>query len=100
MRLQRTILEKRGMERKEKSMAMAFPIFLHKHLFDNAIAVLKTATRYTLLAQVVDAALEEQTALDWVIQALPAEHIMNDLFPGSGSLAHKSTYGLFPARAR
>jgi len=54
-------------------------IFLHEHLFDDAIAVLKTTTRYTLVAQVVDAALEEQTALEWVIQACrqQAEHIMN-----------------------
>ncbi len=54
-------------------------IFLHEHLFDDAIAVLKTTHRYTLVAQVVDAALEEQTALGWVIQACrqQAEHIMN-----------------------
>jgi uncharacterized Zn finger protein len=43
-------------------------IFLHEHLFDDAIAVLKTKQTYTLVAQVVDAALEEQTALEWVIQ--------------------------------
>src|SRR6266487_1879681 len=52
---------------------------VHEHLFDDAIAVLKTTHRYTLVAQVVDAALEEQTALGWVIQACrqQAEHIMN-----------------------
>jgi uncharacterized Zn finger protein len=41
--------------------------------------VLKTTTGYALVAQIVDAALEEQTELEWVIQACrkQAEHIMN-----------------------
>ena len=54
-------------------------IFLHEHLFDDAIAVLKTKQPYTLVAQVVEAALKEQTALEWVIQEChqQAEHIMN-----------------------
>jgi uncharacterized Zn finger protein len=54
-------------------------VFLHEHLFDDAIAILKTTRSYALVAQVVDAALEEQTALEWVIQACrqQAEHIMN-----------------------
>ena len=54
-------------------------IFLHEHLFDDAIAVLKTNTRYTLVALVVDAALEEQVVLEWVTQACrqQAEHIIN-----------------------
>ncbi len=54
-------------------------IFLQEHLFDDAIAVLKTKQRYTLVAQVVEAALKEQTALEWVIQEChqQAEHIMN-----------------------
>jgi uncharacterized Zn finger protein len=54
-------------------------LFLHEHLFDDAIAVLKTKQPYTLVAQVVEAALKEQTALEWVIQECKpqAEHIMN-----------------------
>lgn len=54
-------------------------IFLHENLFDDAIAVLQTTTSYTLVAQVVDAALQEQTAPKWVIQACrqQAEHLMN-----------------------
>jgi uncharacterized Zn finger protein len=54
-------------------------IFLHEHLFDDAIALLKTTARYTLVTEVVNAALEERTALEWVIQACQqqAEYIMN-----------------------
>lgn len=54
-------------------------IFLHEHLFDDALTILKSTTHYTLVAEVVDAALEEQTALEWVIQACQqqAEYIMN-----------------------
>jgi uncharacterized Zn finger protein len=54
-------------------------LFLHEHLFDDAIAVLKTKQPYTLVAQVVEAALKEHTALEWVIQECKpqAEHIMN-----------------------
>jgi uncharacterized Zn finger protein len=54
-------------------------LFLHEHLFDDAIAVLKTKQPYTLIAEVVEAALKEQTALEWVIQECKpqAEHIMN-----------------------
>ena len=54
-------------------------IFLHEHLFDDAIAVLKTNTRHTLVVLVVDAALEEQVILEWVTQACrqQAEYIMN-----------------------
>ncbi|GER86293.1 hypothetical protein KDW_04550 [Dictyobacter vulcani] len=54
-------------------------IFLHEHLFEDAIAVLKTDRRHTLVALVVDAALKEQTVLEWVVQACrqQAEHIMN-----------------------
>lgn len=54
-------------------------LFLHEHLFEDAIAVLKKDMRHTFVAQIVDAALEEQTALEWVIEACrqQAEHIMN-----------------------
>jgi uncharacterized Zn finger protein len=54
-------------------------LFLHEHLFDDAIAVLATKQRYTLVAEVVEAALKEQTALEWVVQECrkQAEHIMN-----------------------
>ncbi len=54
-------------------------LFLHEHLFDDAIAVLATKQPYTLVAEVVEAALKEQTALEWVVQECrkQAEHIMN-----------------------
>lgn len=54
-------------------------LFLYEHLFTDAIEVLKADTSYTLVAQIVDATLEEQTELEWVIQACreQAEHIMN-----------------------
>ncbi|GLV59780.1 hypothetical protein KDH_66040 [Dictyobacter sp. S3.2.2.5] len=54
-------------------------IFLHEHLFEDAIAVLQTDRRHTLVTLVVDAALKEQTVLEWVVKACrqQAEHIMN-----------------------
>ena len=54
-------------------------LFLHEHLFDDAIAVVEAEKSYGLVAQVVDAALKEQTALEWVIGACrqQAEYIMN-----------------------
>ena len=54
-------------------------LFLHEHLFEDAIGVLKTNNNHILVAQIVDAALEEQVELEWVIQACraQAEHIMN-----------------------
>ncbi|GLV59851.1 hypothetical protein KDH_66750 [Dictyobacter sp. S3.2.2.5] len=54
-------------------------IFLHEHLFEDAIAVLQTDRRHTLATLIVDAALKEQTVLEWVVQECrhQAEYIMN-----------------------
>ncbi len=72
-------------------------IFLHEHLFDDALVVLKTTTRYALIAEVVDAALEEQTALEWVIQACrqQAEYIMN-----GAKAAHYQAAAIWLTKAR
>jgi len=72
-------------------------LFLHEHLFDDAIAVLKTKQRSTLVAQVVEAALAEQVALEWVIQEcrLQAENIMN-----GAKAAYYHGAALWLARAR
>jgi uncharacterized Zn finger protein len=54
-------------------------VFLHEGLLDDAIASLEPYASHTLVEQVVDAALQSQTHLDWVIQACQqqAEPIMN-----------------------
>jgi uncharacterized Zn finger protein len=54
-------------------------VFLHEGLIDDAIAALDTYASHTLVEQVVDAALQAQSQLEWVIQACrkQAEYIMD-----------------------
>ena len=54
-------------------------VFLHEGLIDDAIAALDTYASHTLIEQVVDAALQAQSQLDWVIQVCrkQAEYIMD-----------------------
>ncbi len=54
-------------------------VFLHEGLIDDAITALDPYTSHTLVEQVVDAALQLQSQLDWVIQACckQAEYIMD-----------------------
>ena len=59
-------------------------MFLHEGLIDDAIAALDTYASHTLVEQVVDAALQSQAHLEWVIQACrkQAEYILR-AFPHS-----------------
>jgi len=59
-------------------------VFLHEGLIDDAIAALDTYASHTLVEQVVDAALQSQAHLEWVIQACrkQAEYILR-AFPHS-----------------
>jgi uncharacterized Zn finger protein len=54
-------------------------VFLHEKLIDDAIAALDPYASHTLVEQVVDAALQSQSQLEWVIQACrkQAEYIMD-----------------------
>jgi len=54
-------------------------VFLHEGLIDDAITALDPYASHTLVEQVVDAALQLQSQLDWVIQACrkQAEYIMD-----------------------
>jgi uncharacterized Zn finger protein len=54
-------------------------VFLHEKLLDDAIACLEPYISHTLVAQMVDAALQSQSHLEWVMQACQkqAEPIMN-----------------------
>lgn len=54
-------------------------VFLHEGLIDDAIAALDTYASHTLVEQVVDAALQSQSHLEWVIQNCrkQAEYIMD-----------------------
>jgi uncharacterized Zn finger protein len=54
-------------------------VFLHEGLIDDAIAALDAYASHTLVEQVVDAALQAQSHLEWVIQACrkQAEYIMD-----------------------
>jgi uncharacterized Zn finger protein len=54
-------------------------VFLHEGLLEDAIAALDQYASHTLVEQVVDAALEAQSHLEWVIQACSkqAEYIMD-----------------------
>ena len=54
-------------------------VFLHEGLIDDAITALDPYASHTLVEQVVDAALQSQSHLDWVIQACrkQAEYIMD-----------------------
>ncbi len=54
-------------------------VFLHEGLIDDAITALDPYASHTLVEQVVDAALQLQSRLDWIIQACrkQAEYIMD-----------------------
>src|SRR6266852_3586328 len=54
-------------------------VFLHEGLIEDVIAALDTYASHTLVEQVVDAALQAQSQLEWVIQACrkQAEYIMD-----------------------
>jgi uncharacterized Zn finger protein len=54
-------------------------VFLHEGLIDDAITALDPYASHTLVEQVVDAALQAQSQLDWIIQACrkQAEYIMD-----------------------
>ncbi len=72
-------------------------VFLHEGLIDDAIAVLDTYASHTLVEQVVDAALQAQSHLEWVIQACrtQAEYIMDR---GKAELYHSAATWLAKAR--
>ena len=66
-----------------RNMKSSYPkghidVFLQEGLIDDAIAALDTYASHTLVEQVVDAALQAQAQLEWVIQACrkQAEYIM------------------------
>jgi len=72
-------------------------VFLHEKMIDDAIAALDTYASHTLVEQVVDAALQAQSQLEWVIQACrkQAEYIMDR---GKAELHHSATNWLAKAR--
>jgi uncharacterized Zn finger protein len=72
-------------------------VFLHEGLLEDAIAALDTYASHTLVEQVVDAALQAQFQLDWVIQACrkQAEYIMDR---GKAELYHAAANWLAKAR--
>src|SRR5438270_9587152 len=54
-------------------------VFLHEGVIEDAIAALDPYASHTLVEQIVDAALQSRSHLDWVIQACrkQAEYIMD-----------------------
>lgn len=72
-------------------------VFLHEGLIDDAIAALDTYASHTLVEQVVDAALQAQSQLEWIIQAYrkQAEYIMDR---GKAELYHSAANWLVKAR--
>jgi uncharacterized Zn finger protein len=72
-------------------------VFLHEGLIDDAIAALDIYASHTLVEQVVDAALQAQSQLEWVIQACrkQAEYIMDR---GKAELYHSAANWLAKAR--
>ena len=72
-------------------------VFLHEEMIDDAIAALDTYASHTLIEQVVDAALQAQSQLEWVIQACrkQAEYIMDR---GKAELYHSAANWLAKAR--
>jgi uncharacterized Zn finger protein len=72
-------------------------VFLHEGLIDDAIAALDTYASHTLVEQVVDAALQAQSQLEWVIRACrkQAEYIMDK---GKAELYHSAANWLSKAR--
>ena len=74
-------------------------VYLHEGLIDDAIAALDTYASHTLVEQVVDAALEGQSHLEWVIQACrkQAEYIMDRGKAELYSSAANWPYALSPA---
>ncbi|HYB01400.1 MAG TPA: hypothetical protein VED37_14370 [Ktedonobacteraceae bacterium] len=72
-------------------------VFLHEGLIDDAIAALDPYASHTLVEQVVDAALQAQSQLEWVIQACrkQAEYIMDR---GKAELYYSAANWLAKAR--
>lgn len=72
-------------------------VFLHEGLIEDAIAALDPNASHTLVEQVVDAALQSQSQLDWVIQACrkQAEYIMD-----GGKAEYYSSAANWLAKAR
>jgi uncharacterized Zn finger protein len=72
-------------------------VFLHERLIEDAIAALDPYASHTLVEQVVDAALQSQSQLDWVIQACrkQAEYIMD-----GGKAEYYSSAANWLAKAR
>jgi uncharacterized Zn finger protein len=72
-------------------------VFLHEGLIEDAIAALDPYASHTLIEQVVDAALQSQSHLDWVIQACrkQAEYIMD-----GGKAEYYSSAASWLAKAR
>lgn len=72
-------------------------VFLHEGLIDDAITALGTYPSHTMVEQVVDAALQSQSHLDWVIQNCrkQAEYIMER---GKAELYHAAANWLAKAR--
>ena len=64
---------------KQLNPASRYDVFLHERLIEDAIMALDPYASHTLVEQVVDAALQSQSQLDWVIQACrkQAEYIMD-----------------------
>jgi uncharacterized Zn finger protein len=72
-------------------------VFLHERLIEDAIAALDPYASHTLVEQVVNAALESQSHLDWVIHACrkQAEYIMDG---GKAEYYHSAANWLAKAR--
>jgi len=75
----RTGLLDHARQTKSSYPAGQIDVFLHEGLIDDAITALDPYASHTLVEQVVDAALQSQSRLDWVIQACrkQAEYIMD-----------------------
>jgi uncharacterized Zn finger protein len=72
-------------------------VFLHEGLIVDAIAMLDSYASHTLVEQVVDAALQAQSQLEWIIRACrkQAEYIMDK---GKAELYHAAANWLAKAR--
>ncbi len=76
---QRTALLDYVHQKASSRSEQAVPIFLYEKLLDDAVAALDPHESHTTVKKVVDAALKEQAALPWVIQACrqQAEYLMD-----------------------
>ena len=72
-------------------------MFLHEERIEDAIAALDAYASHTLIEQGVDAALQAQSQLEWIIQAYckQAEYIMER---GKAELYHSAANWLAKAR--